>query len=326
MDPALRELMAQEADDQVEAVVRIAPGAEVPPQVHLVARFGDIATCRIPRARIAEIWADEALVSLKAPRLFGIDPDPVRTPAPATETEQQEAEADDVRRPEELAETARGTVVGFTDCGVDFAHPNFRERDGSTRALALWDQSSPGPSPAPYGYGRVYSRDEIDRALRTERPCEALGYHPAPGAPTGHGGHGTHTCELAAGTGRADGAPSGIAPEADIAFVHLASHDQGGRAGLGNSVTLLEALDWISRLAGERPWVVNLSLGRHGGPHTGLTLVEQGIDALLLAAPGPCVVPSARNYFSARGHASGTLRPGQRRTLRLCTAPADLPP
>ena len=334
MDPALERLVesAEDGGREVEAVVHLDPAVEPPPGVRLVARFGErIATCRLAREAVRGTWADEAVISLKASRPFGVDPDP--DPLPAREAAGETAEAwgeregcSDVRRPPNLPETGRGVIVGVVDWGFDFAHPNFRRADGSTRALALWDQSAEGTGPAPYGYGRVWERAEIDHALKSEEPYAALGYHPASGDPGGHGAHGTHVLDIAAGNGDGEEAPTGMAPEADLLFVHLAARGTGGGANLGDSVTLLEALDWIARRAGDRPWVVNLSVGRHGGPHTGLTLVEQGIDALLAAAPGRAVVHSAGNYFASDTHVSGTLRPGQEVSFGWLTDEADVTP
>src|SRR3954451_22943355 len=125
MDPALKELMKGSGEDEVEAIVQLGPEGDVPPHVRVVARFGEIATVRLPRERIAETWADESVVSLKAARPFGLDPDPL----PRTfdsEAEDLEEETDDRRRPEGLDVTGRGAVVAVLDWGFDFAHPNFR--------------------------------------------------------------------------------------------------------------------------------------------------------------------------------------------------------
>ncbi len=77
-----------------------------------------------------------------------------------------------------------------------------------------------------------------------------------------------------------------MAPEADLIFVHAATGVMGGLANLGDSVRILEALDFIARTTNGRPWVVNISMGRRGGSHDGLSLVEQGMDALLTRTPG----------------------------------------
>ena len=211
--------------------------------------------------------------------------------------------------------------------GCDFAHPHFRQADGSTRLLALWDQSKTAPFPlAPYGYGALYSRDDINRALTHPEPYRTLGYHPAKADPLGIGAHGTLVMDIAAGNGRIPGSPQGMAPEADLIFVHAATGIREGLANLGDSVRILEAVDFIARTARGRPWVINVSMGRRGGSHDGLSLVEQGMDALLLGTPGAALVLSTGNYFSSQAHASGQLRPAQQRTLIWRTDKADITP
>ncbi|MGB7292646.1 MAG: S8 family serine peptidase [Thermodesulfobacteriota bacterium] len=325
MDPGLKELIEEgEGADEIEVILKLRHGDDVPPHVRIVTRFGDIATCRLRRDRILETWEQEECLSVKASRLVEPEPEFIESDA-ASESENY---FNDSRRPQSLEATGRGVVVGIADWGLDFAHPNFRKDDGSTRLLALWDQGNTTAviKPAPYRYGVAYSHDEINRALESPRPYETLGYHPAESDTLDYGAHGTHVCDIAVGNGRAGASPVGIAPEADIVFVNLATRGISGLANLGDSVRILEALDFIAKIAGHQPWVVNLSLGRCGGPHTGLTLVEQGIDALLLQAPGRAIVQSTGNYFDERIHAAGQLRPGQKRTLTWWTDKADFTP
>lgn len=98
-----------------------------------------------------------------------------------------------------------------------------------------------------------------------------------------------------AGNGLAGG-PVGVAPDADLVFVHLADRRTGGLANLGDSVGILEAVDFIARTAGRRPWMINVSVGRHGGPTTDRR-TELALDAMLRARPGRFVVQGAGNYF-----------------------------
>ncbi|GAA0713151.1 S8 family serine peptidase [Dactylosporangium roseum] len=329
MDPALWEDLAETDTDRdrvIEAIIRLArPDVEVP-DVRMVSRFGAIATCRVPASEVLAVRAHPNVISLKAARSLspGIAPT-AEAPAAAGP-----ARATDVRRDPQLAVTGRGVVVAAVDWGVDVDAAALRlppEPDaddvGGTRFLALWDQRDRGDADGlqPYGYGTVHDRAAIDAALRDPRPYERLGYHPAI-ADRGTGTHGMHVLDIAAGNGRGGG-PVGIAPEADLVFVHLADRDTGGLANLGDSVRLLEAVDFVARTAGARPWVVNVSVGRHGGPHDGATLVELAFDALLAEAPGRFIVQSAGNYYQARTHASGTLRPGETRSFSFVTEPGD---
>ena len=326
MDPALRELISGEGAEEVEAIVRLHHPDTVPEGLQLVATFGNIATCRLRRDKIRDVWSDEAVASLKAPRL--IDPDIEIVSAGVEETPGETVSYSDSRRSESQKATGRGVVVGVVDWGCDFVHPNFLNPDGTTRLLALWNQSAEktDKSPAPYGYGSVHQRDDINRALRDPRPYEYLHYHPAHSDFGGSGSHGTHVLDIAAGNGRLPGSPLGIAPEADIVFVQLATRSISGLANLGDSVRILEAIDFISKTAGSKPAVINLSVGRTGGPHTGDTLVEQGMDAFLKLNPGRAIVQSTGNYFNTNTHTAGQLYPGHTRALTWTTDKADITP
>ncbi|HEX2806326.1 MAG TPA: S8 family serine peptidase, partial [Kineosporiaceae bacterium] len=232
------------------------------------------------------------------------------------------------RRPEGLYETGAGVAVGIIDFGFDVAHPNLRANDGTTRVLALWDQRMPArserPPPEPYGYGVVHTREEIDAALRSPTPFRELGYYPADADRADIGAHATHVTDIAAGSGRVG--PMGMAPGADLILVHLADRYTGGLATLGDSSHLLEAAHFVVRTAGTRPWVINLSMGRHGGPHKGCTLLELALDDLLRAGPGRFVAQSAGNYHDTRTHASGLVTEGETTAVRFVTDPDDVTP
>ncbi len=95
----------------------------------------------------------------------------------------------------------RGVLLGFVDTGIDFAEEVFRNADGSTRLVGLWDQTLEGdrdeatvPEPTEdcqngagqiYGmtdrttadfafYGREFTEEEINLALQSENPYEVI--------------------------------------------------------------------------------------------------------------------------------------------------------
>ncbi|WP_066370340.1 S8 family serine peptidase [Herbidospora mongoliensis] len=318
LDPALWELLRSDIDcddREVEALIRLRWPDQAVRDVRIVSRFGDIATCRLPVGSILSTRQDRNVVSLKAARSLGPEAEPYGPELVRSLTRA------DVRRPPGLALTGAGVVIGIVDWGCDFDHPNFKNRDGSTRILALWDQRGPASpdAPHPYGYGVLHTRQQIDDALHAMDPYDALGYRPADAE------HGTHVMDIAAGNGLGGG-PVGVAPEADLVFVHLADRGTSGLANLGDSVRILEAIDFIARTAGPQPWVINVSVGTQGGPHDGKTIGEQALDHLLRAAPGRFVVQSAGNYFDARAHASGRLETQQIRTLTMITQEDDVTP
>ncbi len=305
MDPALWELY-QDGDPQEElrVILRLSEGAEPPPNVRIIARFGDIVTGRVLREDVPQVWYDEHVESLKAPRQVwqpgcaeGVAEG--RTDELDTSGDDDAAEASEVEL--DLAEDGAGVVVGFCDWGFDFTHPNFRNDDGSTRLLALWDQRQGE---------RHYSRAEIDAALRTPNPCETLGYHPADGDASAVGAHGTHIADIAVGNRREPGSKVGLAPRADIVFVHLGNEKLRELENLGDSVDLLEGLDFVRRQAAGKPCLVSLSAGSIAGPHRGLSSVERAVDNMLKDG-GMLLVQSVGNYADAATHTHARIGPNQ---------------
>jgi len=134
--------------------------------------------------------------------------------------------------------------------------------------------------------------------------------------------------DIAAGNGRGSKLP-GVAPEADLVFVEVSTSDipwSGEKvveSSFGDSVQLLEAIQFIFERADDRPCVVNVSLGTNGGPHDGTTLVEQGIDAMVSVQPNRAVVISASNSYIDRIHASGKVDDGGSEDLKWFISAGD---
>ena len=328
MDPALWELLESREvpdDEEVECIIRLdRPDVDVA-GVRLVACFGHVATCRVRRDDVLAVRGHPNVLSLKASRPLQPEPEPpgeVDVP-PGTELPLHVVPGDD-RRPPGLTATGEGVLVGFVDTGLDFDHPGLKGLDGRTRVVALWDQrdGGTGPTPSPYGYGHVHDRQAIDAALGTSAPYETLGYHPADADRTGRGAHGQHVCDIAVGNGGGGGLV-GLAPEAAVALVHLNQKGTGGLATLGDSCRLLEAIHWLFSLAGDRPCVVNCSLGRHGGPHDSTSLLEMALDEMLGGTTGRGVVLSGGNYFAKPVHARHQLGRGDTAVLRMVVDEED---
>jgi phosphatidylserine/phosphatidylglycerophosphate/cardiolipin synthase-like enzyme/subtilisin family serine protease len=318
LDPALAEAVEAATDHQVlEGILRLEDPALIPPEFRVVSQFIRICTGRFLAEHAWTIHQHPNVISLKAARSLGIsegDPSADSASAPAAPP---------------LPFTGRGSIVAALDFGLDFGHPNFRNPDGRTRVMSFWHQGAhyDPAHPNRYGYGRIFSRDEIDAALRAADPYRALGYHPAI-SDTGKGSHGTHTLDIAAGNGRAPGSHSGIAPEAEIIFVHLSTPRLGVVGDLGDSVRMLEALNFADKTAADRPCVVNLSVGREAGSHDATSPFEQAMHELLRMKSGRnrAICQSAGNYGSAHLAVNGRLRDGEERDLEWIVHPKDVSP
>jgi len=318
-DPALKQLLLRETGGlgpvglttavgqrQVPVVVKLRDPSIPVPSLSIVSRFGSVATGRVPMSGIVQIRSHPNVLSLKA----SLNHTPEEGSASdASLVDETSPAMERSRPPDPSGFTGKGVVVAVAGWGLDVAHENFRDDSGS-RLLFLWDQRGGRDprSPEPFGYGRSFTRDEINAALRSGQPHEVLQYDASDADRGGSGAHDTHVMDIAAGNGRAPGSEPGMAPSADLGFVHLRGDDTRPEDTMGDSVRLLEAVRYIADQTQGRPVVCNLSLGRTGGPHDGSPLVVQALDALCHERPGLVVVMSTGNYFQAQLHATGVVQ------------------
>ncbi len=184
--------------------------------------------------------------------------------------------------------TGAGVVIGVVDTGVDWRHPDFQGPAGGTRIERfVHAHLVAGTEESRFD---VYSREQIDQALG------GTGVVPA-GDPQGHG---THCASIAAGTGAGSGGLlRGVAPGAALVAT---------RAEPLLDTHIIRGIRETFDAAGDRPAVVNLSLGGHVGPHDGTSAIENEIARL--SGPGRIVVVAAGNEGTDQIHASGRLVPG----------------
>ena len=215
--------------------------------------------------------------------------------------------------------TGKGILVGVVDSGVDFFHPDFRNEDGSSRILRLWDQSVNGNPPNGYTKGTEYTKEEIDEALvlgETEgRRLIALHIEEAPVArpliPSGDfSGHGTAVLGIAAGNGRAsDGVNRGVAYESEILVVKMGN---AGTNSFPRTTELMEGIDYLVRQASAmgKPIAINISFGNNYGSHQGDSLLETYISNVANVGRSVICVGSGNNG-NDRIHTAGRLQQGQ---------------
>ena len=216
----------------------------------------------------------------------------------------------------------RDVITAIIDSGIDYFHPDFRNEDGSTRILALWDQTlqpREGEKP-PYEFRRgvEFDREDIDRALAAG--SEAEGFQIVPSRDTS--GHGTHVAGIAAGNGRASaGRYTGVAPESELLVVKLG---YAGENAFPRTTELMTALDYVVQKAIEyrKPIAINISIGNTYGGHSGTSLLETYIDDISNYGRTVICIGSG-NEGAARGHAQGILREGFSEEIQLAVAPYE---
>jgi subtilisin family serine protease len=174
-------------------------------------------------------------------------------------------------------------VLGLIDSGINYPHDDFKNPDGTTRILAIWDQNALGTPPLPYNYGNECTQAQVQAGTCTQVDVE---------------GHGTHVAGSAAGDGSATGNGVtqfkyvGMANKAGIIMVKTNFTDAGLIDGASYIFAKAQALG--------RPAVVNMSLGTNLGPHDGSLDLELGLNALV--GPGRIIVSSAGNEQTTKLH------------------------
>ncbi len=163
--------------------------------------------------------------------------------------------------------TGSGIIIAAIDSGIDYAHPEFINEDGTTRILYLWDQSINGNPPTGYHIGTEYTATQINEALRSGTPAGRDNIVPSRDI----SGHGTHVLGIACGSN------IGCAPKADIIAVKLGSMRSNA---FPMTTELMQGINYVIDKAKEiqKPVAVNISLGNSYGSHTGTSLIETFID------------------------------------------------
>lgn len=201
-----------------------------------------------------------------------------------------------------LSLTGKGVLVGIVDSGIDIFHPDFRNEDGTTRILELWDQTIPEDSNDEntisfYNRGKIFTREEINLALSENN-------HSFPSRDLS--GHGTHVAGIAAGNGRASrGEQKGVAPESDLIIVKLGN---AFPEGFPRTTELMLGMDYCVQKAASLnlPLALNISFGNSYGSHDGSSLLETFIDTLSGVGRTTIAIGSGNEGNKGR-HTSGTL-------------------
>ncbi len=209
--------------------------------------------------------------------------------------------------------TGAGVVVAIIDAGIDYVHPDFRNEDGTSRILYLWDQTGEGTPPAGFTAGTEYTQEQINEALRAPNPLAVINCKD----PTGHG---TAVAGIAAGNGRgSNGQNMGVATEAALIVVKVGIK---GYQAFARSTELMRGVKYVIDKARERnsPVVINMSFGMNNGSHRGDTLFEAYLTDITNEWKTSMVIPTG-NEGAAGHHFRGQIAANQTQEVDFFTAP-----
>ncbi len=205
--------------------------------------------------------------------------------------------------------TGRGVIIAVIDSGIDYTHPDFRNPDGSSRILYLWDQTATGSPPEGFRDGHLYTKEDIDRALMSANPLSIV-------PEQDFIGHGTAVAGIAAGNGESSGGVErGAAPEADLLIVKLLEF---GVEGFSKSTAIMRGVKFAvdMAIALEQPISINISYGTNDGSHSGNSLFETYLDSEAERWKNVISV-AAGNEGSAGHHYAGVIEQGETESVAV---------
>ena len=223
---------------------------------------------------------------------------------------------DSVQQDTRLSLYGQGILVAIIDSGIEYENADFRNEDGTTRILALWDQSlAPGEGRVPpkgYAVGAEYTSGQINEALGRSTLDDRRQIVPSQDT----SGHGTAVAGVAAGNGRnSNGQYAGAAPKSDLLVVKLGNPVKDG---FPRTTELMQGIDYVVRKALElrMPVAVNISFGNTYGSHDGSSLLERFIDDISNIWKS-CICIGSGNEAASAGHTSGIMRMGREEIIQL---------
>ena len=251
-----------------------------------------IATSSLSRQQLETILKDKNIIRLEA----GIKTQPLMETSTSDSTiigsEGTVYIGNNTDSLQTVGRNGQDVIVAVIDNGINFSHKDFKDANGDTRVLYIWDQTtgeSGSNHPTGFTYGTEYDSEDINTGT-----C----YQSA-------GTHGNNCIGIAAGNG--NDSPAGndytaMAPKADIIMIKRSPSD--------SDTYMEDAVSYIMNKADAlgKPAVVSISLGSQYGPHDGTSLRNQAIDAE--CGPGKMVVFACGNSGSQRIHAETILAEG----------------
>ncbi|MBE5924799.1 MAG: peptidase [Lachnospiraceae bacterium] len=223
-----------------------------------------------------------------------------------------------VQKPETLALSGRGIIVGIIDTGIDFTNPLFINGEGNSRVGMMWDQSIPcnetclsgvgNEMPSPF-YGTVYDNMTINKALASSNPYDIV-------PSKDDDGHGTYMAGIISGNIAADKDFVGIAYEAEIAVVKVKECKPYLKEYFGvrrdakayQETDIIYAVAYLLQYSRYKrmPISIYIGMGSSNGGHLGYTFLERYLDSVLENIATLISVP-AGNEGNERLHYAGEI-------------------
>ncbi len=208
----------------------------------------------------------------------------------------------------------QGVLIGLIDTGIEYTHEAFKNADGTSRVLSIWDQTiqNEDARPAGFYYGTEYTQQQINEALRAPDPLSVV-------PSTDTNGHGTALAGIAAGNVNEANNFSGVVPASELVVVKLKEAKRITREFWKipegpvcfQQTDIQFGLKYLIQKAEEvqRPISIIIGFGTSQGAHDDRGVLSNYLSNIAIQT-GVCVSISAGNEGSSMHHYHGEIAQG----------------
>ncbi|QHQ61529.1 S8 family serine peptidase [Anaerocolumna sedimenticola] len=207
----------------------------------------------------------------------------------------------------------RGILIGIIDTGIDYRHSAFKNADGTSKIISIWDQTiQTGSSPEGFFYGTEYTQEQINLALQNTDPLSVV-------PSVDEYDHGTFLAGIAAGTANVEINFDGVVPDAEIVVVKLKQAKQFIRdfffiprdAVCYQEIDIMFAVNYLLSISNRlmRPLSICIGFGTSQGAHDERGALSSYLSDVADTA-GRAVSIAGGNEGTSRHHFQETISRG----------------
>lgn len=196
--------------------------------------------------------------------------------------------------------TGKNVIIAIIDSGIDYLHPDFINKDNTSKILSIWDQNSiKGNPPKGLLFGTEISKEEINKAIREKDPSLT----------EDEVGTGTIAAGICSGKGNLNHDYRGVALDSELVVVKLRQYKGPYDESKISYQTsdFLAAIKYLEKfdLDDDKFLIINHTVGKSPSPALEASLFE---SFSFLSRPNVIMVGGSGNEGNTDIHHHGIVR------------------